>query len=313
LPEALQPPLSVAPAAPVPPGSPVNVNPYAAVPAPTPPAFPGLFSSLATQQPVVFPARDRGAAPTGSVPSASNPVPAVPGGVSTAVPSPVPAFSFLQDARPLFVEPAAEPAILNTPATAFQGGSKRCGIRRDSLSVGRRRSAIPVRWVGAASRAGGSTGMGDGGVAGPLQRVLHGVAGSVRAASVRRTGSAGAAGISGQRESLCGSAGSNCARISRAALKLGDASSPSCCPLAIQARHRPAIRPPLSTPGNGTGSARRECGRSIGCANVLFSARRSALVHGACCGTCDSEYACDGLSEPGSKRCGIRCNSLVAG
>ena len=121
LPEALQPPLSVAPAAPVPPGSPVNVNPYAAVPAPTPPAFPGLFSSLAAEQPVVLPARDRGAAPTGSVPSPSNPVPAVPGGVSAAVPSAVPAFSFLQDARPLFTEPAAEPAIPNTPATAFPG------------------------------------------------------------------------------------------------------------------------------------------------------------------------------------------------
>ena len=121
LPEALQPPLSVAPAAPVPPGSPVNVNPYAAVPAPTPPAFPGLFSSLAAEQPVLLPARDRGAASTGSVPSASNPVPAVPGGVSLAAPSAVPAFSFLQDARPLFVQPATEPAILNTPATAFQG------------------------------------------------------------------------------------------------------------------------------------------------------------------------------------------------
>ena len=120
LPEALQPPLSVAPAAPVPPGSPVNVNPYAAVPGPTAPAFPGLFSSLAAEQPVVFPARDRGAAPTGSVPSASNPVPAVPGGVSTATPSPVPVFSFLQDARPLFVEPATEPALLNAPSGAFQ-------------------------------------------------------------------------------------------------------------------------------------------------------------------------------------------------
>jgi cysteine desulfurase / selenocysteine lyase len=121
LPEALQPPLSAAPAAPVPLGSPVNVNPYAAVPGPTPPAFPGLFSSLATEQPVVFPARDRGAAPTGSVPSASNPAPAAPGGVSAAAPSAVPAFSFLQDARPLFTEPASEPAILKTTATPFQG------------------------------------------------------------------------------------------------------------------------------------------------------------------------------------------------
>src|ERR1700692_815012 len=99
LPEALQPPLSVAPAAPLPPGSPVNMNPYAAVPAPTPPAFPGLFSSLAAEQPVLLPARDRGAAPTGSVPSASNPVPAAPGGVSTTAPSAAPAFFVLHDAR----------------------------------------------------------------------------------------------------------------------------------------------------------------------------------------------------------------------
>ena len=66
LPEALQPPLSAAPAAPMPLGSPVNANPYAAVPAPTPPAFPGLFSSLAAEQPVLLPARDRGAPPTGT-------------------------------------------------------------------------------------------------------------------------------------------------------------------------------------------------------------------------------------------------------
>src|ERR1700692_4082795 len=102
LPGALQPPLSVAPAAPVPLGSPVNLNPYAAVPGPTVPAFPGLFSSLAAEQPVLLPARDRGAAPTGSLPSATNPVPPVPGGVSLATPTAVPAFSFLQDARPLF-------------------------------------------------------------------------------------------------------------------------------------------------------------------------------------------------------------------
>jgi cysteine desulfurase/selenocysteine lyase len=123
LPEALEPPLSAAPAAPVPPGSPVNVNPYAAVPGPTAPAFPGLLSSLATQQPVLLPARDTGAAPAGNPPAASAPTQAtspVAPGVSAADPSAVPAFSFLQDARPLFTEPVAEPAILNTPATAFQ-------------------------------------------------------------------------------------------------------------------------------------------------------------------------------------------------
>jgi cysteine desulfurase/selenocysteine lyase len=40
--------------------------------------------------------------------------------MSAADASAVPAFSFLQDARPLFTQPDAEPAILNTPATAFQ-------------------------------------------------------------------------------------------------------------------------------------------------------------------------------------------------
>ena len=123
LPEAFQPPLSAAPATPVPPGSPVNVNPYAAVPGPTAPAFPGLLSSVASQQPALLPARDKGAAPAGNQPAASAPAPAtapaVPG-VSAADSSAVPAFSFLQDARPLFTEPAAEPSLLNTPSGAFQ-------------------------------------------------------------------------------------------------------------------------------------------------------------------------------------------------
>ena len=122
LPDALQPPSSVAPAAPFPPGSPVNVNPYAAVPGPTMPAFPGLFSSLAAGQTVLLPARDTGAAPAGNPLAASAPAPAaaptVP--VSAADTSAVPAFSFLQDARPLFTGRAAEPAILNTPARAFR-------------------------------------------------------------------------------------------------------------------------------------------------------------------------------------------------
>ena len=164
LPEAFQPPLSAAPAAPVPPGSPVNVNPYAAVPAPTAPAFPGLFSSLAAQQPVLLPARDTGAAPADNPPAASAPAPAtapaVPGvgaAASAADPSAVPAFSFLQDARPLFTEPAAEPAILNTPAGALSAEhSNRCRIRRDSVVVSHRRFAVPTHRVGAASHADGT-------------------------------------------------------------------------------------------------------------------------------------------------------------
>src|SRR5664279_6168621 len=51
LPESLQPPVSVAPAAPLPPGSPVDVNPHAAAPSPTPPAVPGLFATVRDVQP----------------------------------------------------------------------------------------------------------------------------------------------------------------------------------------------------------------------------------------------------------------------
>jgi cysteine desulfurase/selenocysteine lyase len=120
LPEALQPPLSVGPATPVPLGSPVNVNPLATAPGPTVPAFPGVLSSFAAEQPVLFPARDRGAPPFGNPPALSTTAPAVPGGVGAALPSAAPAFAFLQDARPLFVEPVAEPAALNTPSSAFQ-------------------------------------------------------------------------------------------------------------------------------------------------------------------------------------------------
>jgi cysteine desulfurase/selenocysteine lyase len=119
LPDALQPPLSVVPAAPVPPGSPVNVNPLAAVPAPTAPAFPGVLSNLATEQPVLLPAREQGAAPVAKSPAATATAPAIPGGVGVADSSAVPGFSFLQEARPMFSEPPAEPSILNTPAHAF--------------------------------------------------------------------------------------------------------------------------------------------------------------------------------------------------
>ena len=136
LPEALQPPLSVAPAAPLPLGSPVNVNPYAAVPGPTAPAFPGLFSSLAAEQPIVFPARDRGAAPVGNPPAPSSTSPVLPGGINTTTPTAVPAFSFLRDARPLFVEPAAEPAILNAPPAFQQSTPTDAGFAAIPSSLG---------------------------------------------------------------------------------------------------------------------------------------------------------------------------------
>src|SRR5271165_3904153 len=121
LPESLQPPLSVAPAAPLPPGSPVSVNPYAAAPSPTPPAVPGLLAGV----PDVLPGAsrfdpDRNTAPAVGAAAPAATAPAVPGVVGAADQSPLPAFSFLQDARPLFVEPPAEAAPSNTPSTAFQ-------------------------------------------------------------------------------------------------------------------------------------------------------------------------------------------------
>ena len=120
LPEALQPPASIAPAAPLPPGTPVSVNPHAAAPSPTPPAVPGLVGSWTDVRPVPFVVTpDRGAAPVTNPPAPAATVPAIPG-VSAADPSAVPAFSFLQDARPLFAEAPAEPATLNTPSTASQ-------------------------------------------------------------------------------------------------------------------------------------------------------------------------------------------------
>src|SRR5271165_5118159 len=99
LPESLQPPLSVAPAAPLPPGSPVSVNPHAAAPSPTPSALPGLFATIPDAQPGASRfAPDRNTAPAVSAAAPAATAPAVPGGAGAAEPSSVPAFSFLQDA-----------------------------------------------------------------------------------------------------------------------------------------------------------------------------------------------------------------------
>ena len=117
LPEAFQPAGSVAPAAPLPPGSPVGVNPYAGAPSPTPPAVPGLLAGLPDSQP----GASRLAPDRNTAPAVSTTAPAVPGVVGAADPSSLPAFSFLQDARPLFVEPPGESATVNSPAAAFPG------------------------------------------------------------------------------------------------------------------------------------------------------------------------------------------------
>ena len=113
LPEALQPPVATAAAAVLPPNSAFTGNPYAAVPSPTVPAFPGQLASVADAQPGAFVATpDRSIAP-----DVRTAVPAVPGG--GANPSAGPAFSFLADARPIFAEPNAEPLAQPNPAQAF--------------------------------------------------------------------------------------------------------------------------------------------------------------------------------------------------
>jgi len=97
-------------------------NPYAAVPAPTVPAVPGILANFVELQPGPFVA-----IPDHSVPPdvrSSTSVPAAPVGSQAGVGA-VPAFpanslfGFLTEARPLFVPPAAEPAPQNTPASAF--------------------------------------------------------------------------------------------------------------------------------------------------------------------------------------------------
>jgi cysteine desulfurase / selenocysteine lyase len=127
LPESLQPPAATLAAAVMPPNSAGSGNPYAAVPSPTPPAFPGVLASVTEVHPGAFassPDRGvapdlRGPAPTGTAPAAT--APAVPGSgpnVGNAT-SAGPAFAFLEDARPLFPEPSAEPANPNSSSQAF--------------------------------------------------------------------------------------------------------------------------------------------------------------------------------------------------
>jgi cysteine desulfurase/selenocysteine lyase len=119
LPEALQPHVASVASAIMPPNSAVSGNPYAAVPSPTAPAVPGLLASFTEEQPAsVQPAPDRGVAPgmrSAAAPAATNvTVPRV--GIDSSSP---PAFAFLQDARPLFVEAPSQSADLNTPSQAF--------------------------------------------------------------------------------------------------------------------------------------------------------------------------------------------------
>ncbi len=123
--ESLQPPAAAAVAAAVlPPNSAFSGNPYAAVPSSTAPAIPGLIAGATDVYPgPTTPAPIGVASP--ELRSSAHPatVPAIPGALNSSgiAPSAPPAFAFLEDARPLFVEPAAEPAPLNPPSQAPQG------------------------------------------------------------------------------------------------------------------------------------------------------------------------------------------------
>jgi len=119
LPEPLQWPAAKAAATVLPANSAFSGNPYAAVPSPTAPAVPGLAAGVTDLQPgVMAPAVDRGAAPDVRTQAAPATVPVgAPAGLGLASASP--GFSFLDDARPLYGEPVAEPAAGNTPAAAF--------------------------------------------------------------------------------------------------------------------------------------------------------------------------------------------------
>jgi cysteine desulfurase / selenocysteine lyase len=128
LPEPLQQSATSAAVAVLPPNSAFTGNPYAAAPSPTAPAVPGIIASATdvSPSPAAPVPPDRGDAlnnPRSSAPPALGP-PAS-GGVPSAgnISASLPAFAFLQDARPLFVEPAAEPAPLNTPSHAFASAS----------------------------------------------------------------------------------------------------------------------------------------------------------------------------------------------
>ena len=124
LPETLQQPALTAARASLPPNSAFTGNPYAAVPAPTAPSFPGIAADL-VQSPASSGQTGSFVTPSDrSVPpdmrsNASAPVTPRGGPGANVAPPADPAFAFLADARPLFAEPAAEPASQHSPAQAF--------------------------------------------------------------------------------------------------------------------------------------------------------------------------------------------------
>jgi cysteine desulfurase/selenocysteine lyase len=115
LPDELQQPAIAAAKAVLPPNSAFTGNPYAAVPSPTAPAAPGILASLSEAQPGAFVATpERNTVPDAR--SSASAAHAVPGGgiAPTAAPG------FLQDARPIFQDPQAEPAAQHTPSQASE-------------------------------------------------------------------------------------------------------------------------------------------------------------------------------------------------
>jgi cysteine desulfurase/selenocysteine lyase len=99
----------------LPPNSTFTGNPYAAVPAPTAPAVPGVVAPLSDATAGSYIATpERSIAPDAR--SSASVAPAVPGGGVT--PTAAPEFAFLQDARPIFVAPDAKPEVTSTPALA---------------------------------------------------------------------------------------------------------------------------------------------------------------------------------------------------
>jgi cysteine desulfurase/selenocysteine lyase len=89
----------------LPPNSTFTGNPYAAVPAPTAPAVPGVVAPVSEAQKGSYIATpERSIAPDAR--SSASSLPAVPGG--GVAPTAAPEFAFLQDARPIFDVPQAE-------------------------------------------------------------------------------------------------------------------------------------------------------------------------------------------------------------
>jgi cysteine desulfurase / selenocysteine lyase len=122
LPDEIQQPAMTAARVALPANSAFSGNPCAAVPSPTAPAVPGILAGFTEMQPGALVATPDHSVPPDVRSSASAPTAPVgsPAGLGAAPALPSdPAFAFLADARPLFVSPAGEPALQNTPAFSF--------------------------------------------------------------------------------------------------------------------------------------------------------------------------------------------------